>query len=161
MKVNERHLDDAQLQGYLDNDPGIDRSAIDWHLEECPSCRKELQVYRSLYDGLKDDTGLMLSADFASRVVTRVQSAENEKFDFWENGLMSLLFLVGGASVLYFTNLGSTLLGYLQIPDIALPGFMENLPLFSSGNGHLILFALVILTAFGMLDKIFLQTKHH
>jgi len=68
------HLSDEQLQDYLDGKLNDSNYAVTEHLDSCPLCRQKLSEYRQVYGALDIDDGFTLSPDFASKVMTRVES---------------------------------------------------------------------------------------
>lgn len=155
------HLSDAQLQAYLDEDAALDRKRADAHLRSCRHCRQALGTYKQLYRGLADEGGFMLSANFVSNVTARVEAEQHSRFEYLENGLMVLLGLVALASILVFTDWGSALVAYFTSDRITLvPSFVKDLPLLSEGRWHLALFALLALSAVGLVDKMLVQMRH-
>ncbi|MCB0261083.1 MAG: hypothetical protein KDH97_14080 [Calditrichaeota bacterium] len=157
----DEHLSEAQLQAYLDKDAALDRKWADKHLGNCPHCRQALSTYKQLYRGLADEAGFMLSANFVNSVTARVEAEKNYRFDHLENGLMVLLGLVALASILVFTDWSSALMEYFRSGSISLvPSFVKDLPLLSEGRWHLVLFALLALSAVGLVDKMLVQMRH-
>ena len=103
----------------------------------------------------------MLSANFVNSVTARVEAEKNYRFDHLENGLMVLLGLVALASILVFTDWSSALMEYFRSGSISLvPSFVKDLPLLSEGRWHLVLFALLALSAVGLVDKMLVQMRH-
>lgn len=158
---HDEHLSDAQLQAYLDDDAALNRKWADAHLRSCRNCRQALSTYRQLYRGLADEGGFMLSANFVANVAARVESQKHSRFEYLENGLMVLLGLVALASILVFTDWGSLLMEFIRSGNISLvPSFVKDLPLLSEGRWHLVLFALLALSAVGLVDKMLVQMRH-
>lgn len=155
------HLNDAQLQAYLDEDAALDRKWAGAHLRSCRDCRQALSTYQQLYRGLADEAGFMLSANFANKVAARVEAEQHSRFEYLENGLMLLLGLVALASILVFTDWGGALMAFVRDGNISLvPSFVKDLPLLSEGRWHLVLFALLALSAVGLVDKMLMQMRH-
>lgn len=65
-----RHLTDEQIQLILDNESSSAGAVR--HVNDCDLCRHELQAYRRLYRGLRQDSVAGLRPGFAESVVARV-----------------------------------------------------------------------------------------
>ena len=97
MAVN--HLDDQQVQLYLDQTLDEERSNFESHLNSCQECRQKLAEYREIYGILNEDTVPQLSPDFSRSVLDRLQI----KSTFWS--LYNDYLLSGLAIIIAITGL--------------------------------------------------------
>jgi predicted anti-sigma-YlaC factor YlaD len=51
-----RHLDEEEVQAYLDGGETLDGLRVTLHLQECPACRRMYEEYRTLYAVLVDES---------------------------------------------------------------------------------------------------------
>jgi len=72
--VAVKHLNDREIQDYLDGNITDERSDIIAHLGTCELCLKRLGEYEALSEGLKADFTPVLSDSFAKSVIARIQS---------------------------------------------------------------------------------------
>ena len=68
-----KHLDDQQIQMYLDNTLPENKAEFDAHLYSCEDCRKKLAEYKEVYQVLEDDLYPSLSANFIKNVMDKLQ----------------------------------------------------------------------------------------
>jgi predicted anti-sigma-YlaC factor YlaD len=155
-----RHLSDQQIQNYLDREPSQKRAEIERHLSACPACRNQLAAYKRLYRELGDETGFMLSANFADAVIARVERGSEKKFHLLETVLLILAVIVSLGAALYFTDLGNMFLNLFRSGSAGVGHVFENLPILKGSNVHILVFAALILTAIGLLDKMIFQIRH-
>lgn len=155
-----RHLNDQQIQDYLDREPGLNRAEIERHLSDCPACRNQLAAYKRLYKGLGDETGFMLSANFADAVIARVERGSEKKFHLLETGLLILGAITAVVTALYFSDIGTIFKNLFRSSSSGLANVFEKLPILQGGNLHILVFAAIILTAIGLLDKMIFQIRH-
>jgi ABC-type multidrug transport system fused ATPase/permease subunit len=69
--VNEKHLTDDQLQEYLDGNLN-DSDPCVRHLKSCPSCKRALDNYRTIYLALETEPAFGLSPEFVNNVMSRL-----------------------------------------------------------------------------------------
>ncbi len=172
--MNERHLADEQLQAYLDGT--IDDSAeAEAHLESCPRCRQEVEIYRQLYVTISQEDAPELSPDFVDRVMARLpESEEIAEAEVFAGGFRirdSLVFIVAViamiAGAVYFIN-PTTL--FKSVDDVAatpslannqyLSGFFKEL----SGlhlDMSIIVFAVLTFVGIGIIDRILANRRRH
>jgi hypothetical protein len=155
-----RHLNDQQIQNYLDRAPSLNRVEIERHLNDCPVCRNQLAVYKRLYQGLGDETGFLLSANFTDAVVDRLERGSEKKFHLLETGLLILGVITTVVTALYFSDIGSLFLNLFRSGSSGIAAVFENLPILQGSNLHILAFAAVILTVIGLLDKMIFQIRH-
>lgn len=154
-----KHLSDAELQAYLDRDPAQLREETEAHLHACAHCRANLAAYRRLYGGLKDETGFLLSANFADAVATKIAKRGDRKADFLEIGLIVAALISGVAAVLYFFEPGDVFKTLLQQGIAGISDLMRSIPLLQGSSLHILLFTAAILALVGILDKMIFQFR--
>lgn len=165
--MNETHLTDEQLQAYLDGT--IDDAAeVELHLEACPRCRRELEIYEQLYVTISEEDVPELSPDFIDRVMARLPESENiadgEPLTGGFRVRDSLVFIVAAiamiAGAIYFIN-PATL--FRSVDDVAAaPSLADNQflsPFFKDLSGlHLdmsiIIFAVLTFAGIILIDRI-------
>jgi anti-sigma factor RsiW len=98
-----RHLSDEQIQRYLDGDMSRDSDAAH-HLQHCPACMRQLELYREVYEGLQQDVGFELTPDFAESFMARLAAVSEKSSRASFVGLILLVFgtAVTAGLVLYF-----------------------------------------------------------
>jgi len=161
-----KHLSDEQIQRYLDGDMSLDSEAA-YHLQECPICQRQLQLYRKVYEGLQQDTGFELAPSFAETVITRLTTVPSKSS---RTGLAGLIFIGFGIAAvacltLYFLE-AKTLTEMLASLFAVATGF--GLPLVESFKAviasmgvrpDIVLFTILILITFGAIDRILLRYR--
>ncbi len=98
------HLNDEDIQDYLDGNLAENEPKIAGHLESCLRCRQKVKEYRLLYDELNVDSVPALSPEFADMVLTNIKASsasENEKsvspiraLVYSVSGLLATLFIL-------------------------------------------------------------------
>jgi hypothetical protein len=102
------HLSDMQIQEYLDGSlEENETAAVRSHLSNCPLCKKEMAHYKSLYDGLGDETGFQLPPHFASLVTAKLkrESLGSVHSKLWQIFLSLFGLIVGINTTLYFYDI--------------------------------------------------------
>jgi hypothetical protein len=106
--VSQAHLNDNQLQDYLDGNIKAGDPAV-IHLETCPQCQKALAVYRGLYSVIEKTPEPQLAPDFAEAVMQRLPQkypvtapAENGGFRIKDSLIMFIAAAVMIAAGIYF-----------------------------------------------------------
>ncbi len=155
-----KHLRDQDLQAYLDNDPTLQRSDIEKHLRSCQQCRTQLATYKQVYSGLQDEEGFMLSANFAESVISHIEHKDERKSNLGEIGLLLVAIITGIGTAIYYSSIGSVFLEIFEKNTSALGSALGSISILSNVSTYVIVFAIVILTAFGFLDKLLLNVRH-
>jgi predicted anti-sigma-YlaC factor YlaD len=73
------HLNDEDIQIFLDGKSPEKHKEIEGHLRNCQICRTAVQKYRLIYTVLEDDFEVELSPDFSRAVMSRLQSEERNR----------------------------------------------------------------------------------
>jgi predicted anti-sigma-YlaC factor YlaD len=68
-----RHLNDEDIQAYLDGQLAHRAILIERHLQECDSCRARVEQYQPVFEALKLDTMPSLVPGFPDRVMAAVE----------------------------------------------------------------------------------------
>jgi predicted anti-sigma-YlaC factor YlaD len=164
----DNHLNEADIQNYLDGDP-IDReSRFDHHLKRCGACRNLLREYQILYDGLSREPDMNLSPSFAETVVSRVFTLK-EKSRRWSPEIVvgAAGFVAACIAAIFLVNWNSVL-GFLS--KITIPKIELNSNLFSgfkilisglNGHAYLVFFAVIALLTVAAADRLFLKAKQN
>jgi archaellum biogenesis protein FlaJ (TadC family) len=156
-----KHLTDEEFQKYLDKDSSINRTEINTHLEKCKACRTQYLAYKSLYGGLSNETGFMLSANFSDKVVGQLKNQKEKRTQFFEGILISVAIIISLGITAYFSNLDRLLFSLFE-PNISnMEVFFQHFGSLLSGKSFIVLFALLILIIIGFADKLIFRFKHH
>lgn len=155
-----KHLSDQDIQKYLDNDPELNRTEIEMHLNQCGSCRRNYQLYQQLYQGLGDETGFMLSADFAESVVSKVRKRKERAYSFFEGMLLAISGVVAVGLMVHFTNIGDLFIEIFSNSARQFEPIVGGIRDLLGGNLIIFLFAIIIIILFGLADKLIFQMKH-
>lgn len=100
------HLNDIEIQDYLDGNLESQIAEIEDHLDSCADCRKKIKEYEYIYSQLKVDTTPALSANFAASVVSVVEaeSSVGKEYDL-SRILFAACVLIGVGLMIYFVDL--------------------------------------------------------
>jgi hypothetical protein len=161
------HLNDDQILEFLDgNLPAPKKASIEEHLENCPVCREALKQYQHLYDGLSREEGFVLSKGFARSVVSRIETAAQEKphINFANVFWVILGIFIGVGVIIKFVDLktwgeaiNKTVLS--QFGSVLIDSIKTALVVLN-GNVGLVIAAILALTIFATLDRFILQPKY-
>jgi len=66
------HLNDDEIQNYLDNRGKINRSLMEAHLNGCEKCQAVYTGYKAVFQGLEYEPPESLSADFVENVLANI-----------------------------------------------------------------------------------------
>jgi hypothetical protein len=169
--MTELHLNDQQIQEYLDNRTNPDDSAYR-HLESCTTCRESLEMYRELCSRLGSTEQPILSPDFADRTMRRI--GRNERLpvrsqSVWQRPLV----VVGGCSLFLAVAILATVSlapGPLQkamaFSEASLLSIGSSImgairPLFTEFNMKplIVLFSIITLIGTALLDRIIIKYR--
>jgi hypothetical protein len=155
----DNHLNDEEIQQYLDRTNPQERFAIDEHLKTCTGCQRQVELYMNLYNILDKDPVADLSPEFSEHVISNIKQLKEDKLEKYESGFYISLVLIGIAVCFYFINplpliaqTGSTILGDL-------PAFGAELISKLNGNLPFVLIAAIIFLLVELFDKKILKTK--
>jgi hypothetical protein len=152
-----KHLTDDRLQEYLDGNIGEQDMELIVHLRTCDQCRRKLETYRLLYDGLKHLPEPDFPPDFAASTAALLPTEQKGATAHKLPGYL-LPVLGGVASLLltfYFVDmkfLGKWLL------EIFAP--LNSLPAVLNGSMHLLIYTGLILLLLVLVDSFIIQPRH-
>ena len=103
-----RHLNDEDIQAYLDGRLAHRAKPIEGHLLECESCRAEMEHYQTVFEALKQDTTLSLTPGFPDRVMAAVAKEPAAKpavsLTSWLSLAAAAVLIVGLGAVQYLVG---------------------------------------------------------
>nr|MBN2277860.1 hypothetical protein [candidate division Zixibacteria bacterium] len=103
------HLNDIDIQEYLDGHAGSRTAGIENHLKECTRCREELEQYKTLVSDLQIDMIASLPADFAASTAAAIGEMKKAKARSrpWSWILGSTGILGALATVIFLVDFGA------------------------------------------------------
>ena len=161
-----RHLTDEQIQRYLDGDMSRDSDAA-YHLQHCPACQRQLELYREVYEGLQQDVSFELAPGFAESVMNRLAAAPERSPRVSSVGLILLAFgtvAVAGLA-LYFLEVKALteVLASLSAFGVEFgSSFVESLRVTMASLGvsmDIVLSTGLILLTFAAIDRILVRYR--
>lgn len=171
--MSQRHLNDDQLQDYLDGYIVPGEPLAD-HLLHCPRCQRALSVYESLYSALKQEPESKLSPGFADAVMNRlpehvpvVEPAPESRFYLKDSLIMFFAAAVVIAASIYFItpDLFTKAFAGLSVPT-SMPDnrIMDDAGSFLSQlniSTLSIIFVVLTFVGIGVVDKIITRRRDH
>lgn len=162
-----RHLNDNEMQIYLDGNLSSENTWIPTHLENCNFCQEQLKQYENLYAALSNDRDFNLSENFSRSIISRLQEeAETFNLQIWYLVLSVVGLIIGVGTTLYFTELKPLLDGFTKISEVlkyfnldelsVVKNYVEGLNI----DFTLLGFALFIIIIFSAIDSFILKAKH-
>jgi hypothetical protein len=171
--MNDQHLTDDQIQGYLDRSigqPGL----IEAHLESCPRCRQALVDYEALYSGLNLEPELGLSANFADSVLAKIPEpipVPDEKvakrYTVRDSVFVFAAFAAALAAMLYMFEPGKLLKWFTGVSDLSflagikMPSFLQEYISVLNNTPMMLVFIVLTIAAIAVIDHAVAQRKHH
>ncbi len=160
--MRDQHATEHQIQKYVDERHRLERPVIN-HIESCDYCSEEAVRYRLLFDGLADDSDIVLPADFASSVTATVTGAETTVPGRWSVKLILSLAapILIVAVTLYFLGFESILAGFSRSVTVVFTLLFGEL--FSAAcrflaryglDAELSGFTALLLLAVGLIDRL-------
>ena len=92
------HLNDEQIQMYLDKTAHQNSSQIEAHLNSCAQCSEKYLIYKDIYHELAQDTIPALSAEFSRNTMNRLIGNSRKSIlrnEFFLSGLAILIAITG------------------------------------------------------------------
>lgn len=161
-----RHLTDEQIQRYLDGDMSRD-SDTTYHLQHCPACQRQLELYRKVYESLQQDVGFELAPGFAESIMNRLAATSEKSSRFSLAGLILLAFgtvaLAGLA--LYFLEVKALTEMLASLSTVGInfgSSIVESLKAATASLGvsmDIMLFTGLILLTFAAIDRILVRYR--
>jgi len=159
-----KHIDEFEIQAYLDRESHPGDDDIRRHLENCPRCREKVRRYQDLYRSLAKDEIPELPDTFAGAVVAAVERAPEAVPAGFNPGafvpVIAVLMMLAG--ILWFLGV-ETWIDKLT----GLSGLIgEKLALLTArGNSgpdlSLVLGVALALLLVGLVDRIIRRTRGH
>ena len=157
------HLTDDQIQVYLSKDEIKNIDDIKDHLQNCEKCRLNLKTYQQIYTALSNEDVLpTLSRNFAQTTISKIEKANDKKWNIFENILITIMFLISISMSIYFLNL-SGIISYFKAIDFSLITHIGNKVINGlSFNIFYFIAAMVIIITIELIDrlKIYKSIKH-
>jgi len=157
--MSQQHLNDEQIQDYLDNRMTDKSSSVANHLRQCAQCQHELALYRELYMTLEKDPVPKLAVDFADRVIAQLPGAGMSRWEKLESGFIAAIILIALAVSTYFVNPLPLLIETGKSLWHSLPLLNNDLLTKLNGNLPLLLIAIVIFLLVEVFDKKLIKHK--
>ncbi len=163
-----RHLQDKEIQDYLDGNISRENHWISIHLENCEFCKDQLKIYQKLYVGLKKDIDFSLPTTFSNAVIAKIQGNPGHAFKV---RLLTVLFsllglIIGLGATYYFTGTERLLALWKSISETqkhlnlewvaTISDFLSGLNL----NLGLLGFAVLIVLAISTIDHFIMRSKN-
>ncbi len=159
MEMN--HVSDEEIQAYLVRGTLSNREHFFEHLRNCELCRKQLAAYRVVYETLKNDEGMLLSADFSEKVVREVAGDTRTNERLREFLLIGLSALVSIGTFIWMINLQHLFqIGKTLVHSITTT-LVTEIPFLNRINLSLLISGLLILLFINLLDNVLHTMKHH
>ncbi len=155
------HVSDEEIQAYLVRGTLSNREHFFEHLRNCELCRKQLAAYRVVYETLKNDEGMLLSADFSEKVVREVAGDTRTNERLREFLLIGLSALVSIGTFIWMINLQHLFqIGKTLVHSITTT-LVTEIPFLNRINLSLLISGLLILLFINLLDNVLHTMKHH
>jgi len=97
-----KHLTDADIQAYLEDNLVDDARWVEDHTNACDTCRKRLAEYRALYLQLADDSALPVFDGLSDAVMARATRDGSSKE---RSGFVDVILAASGAVLVFVTFL--------------------------------------------------------
>ena len=179
--MNGQHLNDNQLQDYLDRNLPDSNPAVR-HLLDCPHCQKSLAAYQALYLALETEPEMSLSPDFSQKVLDRIAveskpaitvlipTVECQTPNKWRVRDGVWIFGLAAAMVIvtaYFVGFDSFVrpfidwVGSAQSADAGWITTAKNHAKEMNINYYLVLFSALTIAAVGLVDQLISRHRRH
>jgi len=154
-----KHLDDQQIQMYLDNTLHENKAEFDAHLYSCEGCRQKLAEYREIYQVLEDDPYPSFSANFSKNVMDKLQI--KRKFRLFSNEYLQSGLVIFTAIVVLMILMKpwDILRGITQSIGNQVTIFLTSLPPLLGGKTYLVVGICLILFIIEIIDYKFLRPR--
>jgi predicted anti-sigma-YlaC factor YlaD len=157
MAVN--HLDDQQVQMYLDHNLQTDKSDIESHISICEDCRQKLDEYKEVYTVLQEDPYPQLSSNFSRNIMEKLQI----KNTFWalynEYLLSGLAIFVAIVALMIWFKPWDVLKSIFTALGNQISVFFTSLSPILGGKIHLIIGICLILVIIEIIDYKLLRPR--
>lgn len=169
--MNDQHLTDDQLQGFLDGDMA-EIETIRAHLKSCPHCREALADYKALYSNLETDPDFSLPADFAESVLAGIPESKVEtdtesdkRYAIRDSVFVFAAFAAVIAGVIYLFEPGKILKWFTGAANMS---GLTDIKLFATIQDYLsainvapmtVIFTILTIAAIAVIDHIIVHRK--
>jgi anti-sigma factor RsiW len=162
-----KHLNDNEIQEYLDGRFAPNGRHITDHLDACDDCRAQVDRYQSLFGALQTDAGVKLSASFSQNVLAKLAP---EPQSAWRFGFSQLMLAVASLIIatgitLYFTSVQPILAAWGFVTKIVNSVNLEwlgEINTFVSGlnlNLSLLAVAVLVVVIMSLVDYVLLRPR--
>ena len=148
------HLTDDQIQAYLDKNKLENINDIEDHLQVCEKCRFNINTYRQIFTALRNEDELpVLSNNFSFTTISKIEKANEKKWNIFENILITLTFIVSISLSIYFFDLVSFASYFREIDFSLFTGIGKKLITTLSPYVFYITTAILITTIIELIDR--------
>ena len=151
------HLNDEQLQSFLENKNVVNSDEIQIHLNKCDICKINLNAYQKIYDVLKSEPIPELSPNFVQMTVGKLKNTNEKKWTVLENITISIMFVVSLIISIYFLDHLNVLSFFKEIDFSLFTGIGKRVINVLSPNVIYILAALLITISIELFDRFKIQ----
>lgn len=154
-----KHLDDQQIQMYLDNTLHENQAEFDAHLYSCEDCRQKIAEYREIYQVVKEDPYPPLSANFSKNVMDKLQVKRKFRLlsnEYLQSGLVIFTAIV---VLMILMKPWDILRGIIQSIGNQVAIFLTSIPPLLGGKAYLVLGICLILLIIEIIDYKFLRPR--
>jgi hypothetical protein len=153
------HLTDDEIQEYLDKSFVENKDKITEHLKICPVCKQQVEAYKNVYLNINTEPDFVTPVNFADNIVSKIESKEDQKYRKWETILLFFTIIQGFGLAFYFIDF-KKLISNLSFGDSNLFSVVtEKINGLENGLFPILVFAIIIIVFFGILDRILDQLK--
>jgi len=152
-----RHLTDQEIQNYLDKK--VTDASMETHVQSCLQCRNQIAVYEQIFSGLKKQNDIVLTANFAEKIIRILEVKEEKHARRWDWFFMGILGLLGVGLTIYYSNVSDVADSAKNLVEIddslkeSANDWIGRLGGLLSGNFQFIVFGVLILLIIDWLDK--------
>lgn len=154
------HLTDEQIQEFLHKKNEIDEVKFKKHIETCAHCKKQVEAYKQVFSSLEKEPDFVLPVNFVDKVFGAIETNEDKKYKKWENILLLFSILQGIGFAVYFLNFKKIFSIFSFDFSNLFKSTVEQITGIGNGFLPILIFALIILTFYGFLDRFINQIKH-
>ncbi|NUM82193.1 hypothetical protein HUU42_15470 [bacterium] len=157
------HLTDHDIQYYLDH---IKNPEIEEHLATCAACRGQIELYKHIFAGLKEEENIALPSNFSNLVIGRIEGLHEKRSRWMEWLFTGLAAFCGVAITAYYSTAAITVEAVQSwFPEIEwrvlAETFGDRLGSMIGNNFHFLIFGLFILLLIEWMDKKLIRPRLH
>lgn len=157
------HLTDHDIQSYLDH---LKNPEIEEHLATCTACRGQVELYKQIFAGLKEEENIVLPSNFSNLVIGQIEGL-HEKRSRWKEWLLTGLTAFCGVAITVYYSTASISAETLEswFPeiewDVIAESLTDRLADTIGNNFHFLIFGLFILLLIEWMDKKLIRPRLH